>query len=164
MHSYLPSSGYFHQSLEANHGNSRAVKKFPWSSLAILFVTYSTFGWNLSSSEVSLIDWILAVVTTFFLAAALTAPLAHAKTLVFRWFRTDVGAFISILTAAFFSVVVVAWLHLFATGLVLISAGALARLDIQTSGFKKWPAFWIMTIISLTGLGFGGAAKVYFPI
>ncbi|HLO52191.1 MAG TPA: hypothetical protein VK211_27575 [Kamptonema sp.] len=138
------------------------MKKIPWSSLAILFVTYSTFGWNLSSADIRVINWILAVVTVFALAAALTAPLANAKTLIFRWFRTDVGAFISIITAAFFAVVVVAWLHLFATGLVLLSAGALARLDIQTLGFKKWQAFWILSIVSIAGLGFGGAVKLYF--
>lgn len=106
--------------------------------------------------------WIFAIIAALFLAAGLTAPLTNAKTLIFRWFRTDVGAFISILTGAFFSVVVVAWLHLFATGLVLLSAGALARLDIQTSGFKKWQSFWLLTIVSLTGLWFGGFANLFF--
>lgn len=162
MHSYLSCSGYFYQPLEVNLGDLTAVKKLPWSSLAILFVTYSTFGWNLSKSDAHLTVWFLAVVAIFVLSGVLTAPLNHTKTLIFRWFRTDVGAFISIITTAFFAVVVVAWLHLFATGLILLSAGSLARLDIQTSGFQKWQAFWILTVVSLTGLGFGGVAKLYF--
>ena len=138
------------------------MKKIPWSSLAILFVTYSTFGWTLSNSDTNLTVWIFAVVAVLLLSGILTAPLTNAKTLIFRWFRTDVGAFLSIITTAFFAVVVVAWLHLFATGLVLLSAGALARLDIQTSGFKKWQGFWILTVVSLAGLGFGGAARFCF--
>ncbi|MDF0553607.1 hypothetical protein [Kamptonema sp. UHCC 0994] len=138
------------------------MKKLPWSSLTILFVTYGTFGWTLSKSDTNVMVWILAVVAVLLLSGILTAPLTNVKTLIFRWFRTDVGAFLSIITTAFFAVVVVAWLHLFATGLVLLSAGALARLDIQTYGFKKWQGFWILTVVSLAGLGFGGAAKFWF--
>jgi len=136
------------------------VKKFPWSSLAILFVTNCTFGWNLSSADVPLIAWIFAILAILVLAAGLTAPLTNAKTLIFRWFRTDVGAFIAIITAAFFAVVVVAWLHFFATGLVLLSAGTLARIDLQTSSFKKWQAFWILIVVSLLGLWFGGVVNL----
>ena len=140
------------------------MKKFPWSSLAILFVTNCTFGWNLSSADVPLIAWIFAILAILVLAAGLTAPLTNAKTLIFRWFRTDVGAFIAIITAAFFAVVVVAWLHFFATGLVLLSAGTLARIDLQTSSFKKWQAFWILIVVSLLGLWFGGVVIFLFKM
>jgi hypothetical protein len=63
----------------------------------------------------------------------------------------------SIIISALLAVIVVTWLHLFATGLVLFSAGALARLDIQMSGLKKWGAFGVLATVSLTGLGLGGA-------
>jgi hypothetical protein len=76
-----------------------------------------------------------------------------------RWFSTDMGAFISIILGALVAVVVVAWLHLFATCLVLISAATLARLDIQISGFKTWRAFVVLASISLTGVGLGGAIE-----
>lgn len=65
----------------------------------------------------------------------------------------------SIILSALLAVIIVTWLHLFATALVLTSAGALARLDIQMSGFKKWSAFGLLTAVSLTGLGFGGAIE-----
>ncbi|MDQ2096867.1 MAG: hypothetical protein QQW96_04385 [Tychonema bourrellyi B0820] len=77
-----------------------------------------------------------------------------------RWLSTDMGAFLSIIVCSFIAVIVVTWLHLFTTCLVLVSAGALARLDIQVSGFKKWQSFGILATISLTGLGLGGAIEL----
>ncbi|OCR01141.1 hypothetical protein BCD67_17375 [Oscillatoriales cyanobacterium USR001] len=139
------------------------MKKIPWHSLAILFVTYSSFGWTLSKSNLPLIIWIFPLATVFLLAAALTAPLKNSKRLIFSWFKTDVGAFLSITTTAFFAVIVFAWLHVFATGLILLSAGALARLDIQTLGFKKWQAFGILSLVSLTGLVCGVGMQLCFP-
>lgn len=130
-------------------------KKIPWSSLAILIVTYATFGWTVAASQPSLFAWPLAVAGIFLLASVLTAPLTNSKKLIQQWFKSDVGAFMSIVLAALLAVVVVTWLHLFATGLVLFSAGALTRLDIQTSGFKKTQAFWILAVVSLIGLGIG---------
>ncbi|MGB8691269.1 MAG: hypothetical protein WCD53_28650 [Microcoleus sp.] len=66
----------------------------------------------------------------------------------------------SIILSALLAVIVVTWLHLFATGLVLISAGALARLDLQMSGLKKWDAFGVLAAVSMTGLGLGGALDI----
>jgi hypothetical protein len=139
------------------------MKKIPWISLAILFVTYSSFGWTLSKANLSVISWIFPIATVFLLAAALTAPLKNSKRVIFSWFKTDIGAFLSIITTAFFAVVVFVWLHIFATGLILLSAGALARLDIQTLGFKKWQAFGILILVSLAGLACGVGAQLCFP-
>ncbi len=69
------------------------------------------------------------------------------------------GAFISIIVGALVAVIIVTWLHLFTTCLILTSAGSLARLDIQVSGFKKWQSFGILATVSLTGLGLGGAIE-----
>lgn len=137
------------------------MKKTPLGSLVILFLTDFTLGWRLVYAEISLLAWCGVVVALLLLAAALTAPLSNTKSLILRWFRSDAGAFLSILTTAFFSVILVAWLHLFASGLVLFSAGALARLDIQTSGLKKWQAFSLLSSVSLMGLALGCAAKFF---
>ncbi len=116
------------------------MRKNSWVSLTLLFVTYFTFGWKLSAFDVPLpIAWLF---------------------LINRWLKTDTGAFMSIILSALLAVIVVTWLHLFATGLVLISAGALARLDIQMSGLKKWGAFGVLAAVSLTGLGLGGALDI----
>lgn len=136
------------------------MKKNSWHSLTLLFLTYFTFGWKLSEFDVPPhLTWFLAVASILLLAVALSFPLKDTKSLMMRWFSSDVGAFISIILGAFVAVVVVTWLHLFATCLVLISAGALARLDIQISGWKNWRAFAVLATISLTGLGVGGALE-----
>ncbi|MEG3894270.1 MULTISPECIES: hypothetical protein [unclassified Microcoleus] len=136
------------------------MKKNSWLSLTLLFVTYFIFGWKLSEFDVPPhIVWFLAVASILLLAVALSFPLKDIKALMMRWFSSDAGAFISIILGAFVAVVVVAWMHLFATCLVLISAAALARLDIQLSGWKTWRAFAVLATISLTGVALGGAIE-----
>ncbi len=138
------------------------MKKNSLISLTLLFVTYFILGWKLSEFDVSPhLAWFLAVASILLLAAGLSFPLKNIKSLIMRWFSSDMGAFISIILGAFVAVIVVAWLHLFATCLVLISAAALARLDIQISGWKTWRAFVVLATISLTGVGLGGAIECW---
>ncbi|MEG5031904.1 hypothetical protein [Microcoleus sp. AT3-D2] len=138
------------------------MKKNSWVSLTLLFVTYFTFGWKLSEFDVPPhLTWFLAIASILVLAAALSFPLSNTKSLIMGLFSSDLGAFISIIVGAFVAVVVIAWMHLFATCLVLISAGALARLDIQMSGWKNWRAFAVLATISLTGVGLGGAIEFW---
>jgi ABC-type multidrug transport system fused ATPase/permease subunit len=136
------------------------MRKNSWVSLTLLFVTYFTFGWKLSTFDVPPhIAWIVSIVCIFVLTVFLSFPLRDTRSLINRWFKTDTGAFMSIILSALLAVIVVTWLHLFATALVLTSAGALARLDIQMSGFKKWSAFGVLAVVSLTGLGLGGTIE-----
>ena len=138
------------------------MKKNSWVSLTLLFVTYFTFGWKLSEFDVPPhLTWFLAIASILVLAVALSFPLKDIKALILRWFSSDLGAFISIIVGALVAVVVFAWMHLFATCLLLISAGALARLDIQMSGWKNWRAFGLLATISLTGVGLGGAIEFW---
>ena len=136
------------------------MKKNSWVSLTLLFVTYFTLGWKLSEFDVSPhLTWFLAIASILLFAIALSFPMRNTKALVRRWFSSDIGAFLSITVGAFVAVVVFAWLHLFATCLLLISAGVLARLDIQIAGWKNWRAFVILSTISLAGVGLGGAIE-----
>jgi hypothetical protein len=138
------------------------MKKNSWVSLTLLFVTYFTFGWKLSEFDVPPhLTWFLAIASIIVLAVALSFPLKDIKALILRWFSSDLGAFLSIIVGALVAVVVFAWMHLFATCLLLISAGALARLDIQMSGWKNWRAFALLATISLTGVGLGGAFEFW---
>jgi hypothetical protein len=136
------------------------MKKNSWLSLTLLFLTYFCLGWKLSEFDVPPhLVWFLSVAVSLLLSVVLSFPLRDTKTLIMRWLSTDLGAFISIIIYSFIAVIVVTWLHLFTTCLVLISAGSLARLDIQISGFKKWRSFGILASVSLTGLGLGGAIE-----
>lgn len=136
------------------------MRKNSWLSLTLLFVAYFCLGWKLSEFDVPPhIVWFLTVAISLVLSVVLSFPLRNTKTFIMRWLSSDFGAFISIIVGAFIAVIVVTWLHLFTTCLVLISAGSLARLDIQVSGFKKWRSFVILATVSLTGLGLGGAIE-----
>ena len=138
------------------------MKKKYWVSLTLLFVTYFTFGWQLSEFDVSPhLTWFLAIASILVLDIVLSFPMRNTKALIKGWFSSDIGAFLAITVGAFVAVVVFAWLHLFATCLLLISAGVLARLDIQISGWKDWRAFVVLTTISLGGVGLGGAIEFW---
>lgn len=136
------------------------MKRNSWLSLTLLFVTYFIFGWKLSEFDIPPhLTWFLAVAAILVLAIALSFPLKDTKTWFIRWISSDAGAFISIIVGAFLAVIVVTWLHLFVTVLVLTSAGALARLDIQMFGHQRWRTFGILAAISMTGLGLGGSLE-----
>ena len=133
------------------------MRKNSWLSLTLLFTTYFIFGWKLSEFDIPPhLTWFFAVAAIFVLAVALSFPLKNTKKWIMRWISTDAGAFISIILGAFLAVIVVTWMHLFVTGLVLISAGTLARLDIQIFGHQRWRTFWVLAAVSLSGLGLGG--------
>ena len=138
------------------------MKKKSWVSLTLLFVTYFTFGWKLSEFDVPPHQaWFLALASILLLDIFLSFPMRKTKALIRGWFSSDIGAFLAIIVGAFVAVVVFAWLHLFATSLLLISAGVLARLDIQISGWKNWRAFVVLTTLSLGGVGLGGAIEFW---
>ena len=99
--------------------------------------------------------WLLAIALAFIIALALTAPLSNLKNCLTNLLRSDIRAFISVITVAFSVVVILSWINIFGKILILLSAAALARLDLQTSGFRGQQAFWIIAIASLIGLGLG---------
>ena len=138
------------------------MKKKSWVSLTLLFVSYFTLGWKLTEFDVPPHQtWFLALASILVLDIFLSFPMRNTKALIRGWFSSDMGAFLAIILGAFLAVVVFAWLHLFATCLLLISAGVLARLDIQISGWKNWPTFVILTTISLGGVALGGAIEFW---
>jgi hypothetical protein len=131
-----------------------------WVSLTLLFATYFTFGWKLSAFEVPYrIACIVSIAAVLILNIILSFPMRDTKTLIRQWLKTDTGAFLSIVVSALLAVIVITWLHVVALALLLTSSGALARLDIQVSGFNKWRAFGLLTAVSMTGLGLGGTLE-----
>jgi hypothetical protein len=135
------------------------LKKFPWVSLTLLLVTYSTLGWLLIAFHDPLIVWVIVVVGVLLLAAALSSPWSRIRDGLARLFKSDTRAFLVAVVAAFLSVVIITWLHIFAHALVTISAGTLVKLDAQTAGLTERQTFWLLSIVSLVGLGLGGVAQ-----
>ncbi|MEQ8974777.1 MAG: hypothetical protein RIE73_30875, partial [Coleofasciculus sp. C1-SOL-03] len=68
-------------------------------------------------------------------------------------------AFISVIVGAFLAVLILCWIHVFVRILVLLSGGALVRLDLQVAKFGVWEAFSVLLVFSLVGYGFGIIAQ-----
>ena len=131
------------------------VKKLPWASLLLLVFTYGLFGWLISATGFSWVFWLMGIAYILLIALALTAPFELIKSFYSGWLKSDTRAFLSIILGAFIFVVIITWIETFIRILILISAGALVRLDLQTAGYTKWQAFGILVVVSLTGFGLG---------
>ncbi len=141
------------------------VKKLPWPSLLLLLFTYGVFGWLITASDSSGLLWLLGAAYTLLISSALTAPWALLKGVYASFLQSDSRAFASVIIGAFVAVIFIKWIDVFVRILVLISASALARLDLQTAGYSKWQAFWILLIVSLSGFGLGVLGKLWdWPI
>lgn len=130
-------------------------KKLPWVSLALLLVTYSTLGWLLSPFYDPWFVWVMVVVGVLLLAAWLSSPWAKITNTFARLFKSDTRAFFVIVLAAFLSVVIITWFHVFVQALVVVCASTLFKLDAQTARLSQRQTFWLMAILSLIGLGLG---------
>jgi len=138
------------------------VKKLPWASLLLLVFTYGLFGWLISATDISWLLWLMGGVYVMLIALALTAPFRLIRSFYTSWLQSDTRAFLSVIFGALVAVVIINWLAIFIRILVLISAAALVRLDLQTAGYTKWQAFGILLTVSLAGFGLGVLAQRLF--
>lgn len=137
------------------------MKKLPWTSLLLLLCTYSIFGWLLAASDSSELVWLMGAAYTLLITSAMTAPWELLKGFYGNFLQSDSRAFVSVIVGSFVAVVIMHWIQVFFRILVLISASALARLDLQTGNYSKWQAFGILLVVSLTGFGIGILAKLW---
>lgn len=135
------------------------MNKLPWTSAVLLLVTYITLGWLLSAFHYPLFVWVTIAVGVLLLSASLSSPWSKLRNNFTRLFKSDTRAFLVAVVAAFVSVLIITWLHIFVHALVVISAGTLVRLDAQAAGLSQSQTFWLLTIVSLVGLGLGGVAQ-----
>lgn len=137
------------------------MKKLPLPSLLLLLFTDSIFGWLIAASQL-LVDsdkagflWLLGAGYVMLIVLALTAPLTMIQTVYSSWLKSDTRALLSIIFSAFLAVILIRWIQIFIRILVLLSAGALVRIDLQVAGYTPLQAFKILTVFSLTGYGLG---------
>jgi hypothetical protein len=141
------------------------VKKLPWLSLLLLVLTYGVFGWLIAASDKSWILWLMGAAYTLLITSALAAPWALLKGFYANFLESDSRAFVAVIVGAFLSVIIISWLEIFVRILVLVSASALVRLDLQTAGYSKWQAFAILLIVALTAFGLGILMRqIHWPI
>ncbi|MDJ1184852.1 hypothetical protein [Roseofilum casamattae] len=147
------------------------INKLPWPSLSILAISYISFAASLpplaltgsagleeeaiarSLPEISL--WVLAILLALSFAGLLTAPLRQFKRNIVKGFQSDLGLFLALVTLSFFSVLLLSRIYLFYQAFILLCAGALARVDLQTLGFSEWHAFLVLSSTSGMGLALG---------
>lgn len=135
------------------------VKNFPWVSLTLLLVTYTILGWQLHAFHGPVFLWIVVVVADLLLAVALSTSGSQKKDSFARLFKSDGRAFFVAVIAAFLSVAIITWLHVFVHILVVIAVGTLFRLEAQTARISGRQSFWLMAILSLAGLGLGALVQ-----
>lgn len=138
--------------------------KLPLTSLLLLLFTYGVFGWLVATdaqrndldtlSELSSLLWLDGVIISL-LALSLAAPFQAIQNFYTSWMKSDTKAFFTVILGAFMAVVILRWIEVFLRIVVLLSAGALVRLDLQTAGYSKWQSFAILLVVSLMGFGLG---------
>lgn len=148
------------------------AKKLPWASLFLLMFTYGVFGWLIAADarkmglaslpDIPLWLWLMGSAYSLLISLALTAPLTVLRSFFGSWLQSDTRAFISVVVGAFVAVVLLCWIEVVIRILVLLSAAALVRLDVQTAGYNEWQSFGILAIASITGFGLGVVALQLF--
>ncbi|PSB31716.1 hypothetical protein [Stenomitos frigidus] len=92
---------------------------------------------------------------------AFMSPLTSFNRFIIRWFKSDTVAFLALCVIAGMITFILFWLQLFLHISAILASEALARLDLQTLGFSKLQAFWILIMLSLAGLALGWTLRLW---
>lgn len=141
---------------------TQEITVITWFSFGLLIITGLNFGWFLfESSWYSLVSGLfLALIWSIDLF--FTLPLNQLNSLVLKKIRTDLGTFLMIVFISIMSVFMLIWIKVSINILLMVSATALARLELQTARFKDWHSFVILSILSTIGLILGWGLNHYF--
>ncbi len=150
---------------------------FPFFSLAIVILTYSSFGWYVGSSAISWSHWlaeqgetwgwflkdqtiflllhVIAGFVVLLIAASLAAPVAIITLIFGSSFKSDSKAMIAVLLWSFAVVLMLRWVANFSHFLLLICAAILAKLELQKLNNSHWQVMSILILICLGGFVLG---------
>lgn len=82
-------------------------------------------------------------------------PIIGLNRFITRWFRSDTIAFLSLFALAGLVTTILFFLRIFLYIFTILATEALARIDMQTLGYREVHAFWILAGVSFLGLSFG---------
>ncbi|BAU14930.1 hypothetical protein_850 [Leptolyngbya sp. NIES-3755] len=133
------------------------MKRFPWLSSALLFAAYATFGRIVISTAHVWTSIASAAGLGLVLAIILMHPLTSSEKMLAKWFRSDTVAFMSLLAFAAFASILLNWFKIFMPIIMVLSAEALVRLDLQTAEYTQTQALGILVVVAWLGLGAGWA-------
>lgn len=129
--------------------------KLPWASLALLFLTYVTFGWLLYDLTRDRQVWLTSALGVVLLGGFVSYPSRSISLSFGGFFKTDTRAFILIVLASVGSVILLTQLQLFVDVVVLCTAGLLVSLDLKVKGWSKLMSFLLIISWQLLGMGTG---------
>ncbi len=129
--------------------------KLPYLSLALLLLTYITFGWLLYDWTNDRIVWLAVAAAVVILGGFLAYPSRSVSLSFGRFFKTDMRAFILIVLASIGSVILLTWLQFFVDAVVLCAAGLLVSLDLKTGSWSKPMTLLIIIGWQLLGMSTG---------
>ena len=130
-------------------------KRVPWVSLALVMLSYSTLGWVISETRVSIFVWLVTVVAILLLIVTLTIPWLKMTYYLNALLKSNTRSFGVAVLAAFLFFIMIAWFRVFLDTLLIISATILVRIDFQKAGLREGLAFCTASIFSLGGLALG---------
>ncbi|WP_414621800.1 hypothetical protein [Calothrix sp. CCY 0018] len=131
------------------------IKKLPYRSLTLVFLTYSVFGWILSQENLPTFAWLLVVISVVILVAGITTPYTKTVKYVRVLFNTKLKSFGFAVLGAFLFFLIFAEFRIFLDIMLIISATILVRLDFQMAGIKETQAFFLTSLFSISGLMLG---------
>jgi len=120
-----------------------------WIAIAILWLTYTLLGWHLSAYHIS---WLILAFT---LALILNFYLTKQGKDLGRLFNFGPRSLITIFALSSLVTLAVAASSVFALISILFAAELLARVEMQTAGFRRSVAFGMMLTIATLGLALG---------
>lgn len=131
------------------------LPKLPRMSLALLFLTYATFGWLLHQWTSDQSIWLAVAFGVTVLGGIVAYPSRSVSLLFGRFFKTDTRALILIVSASIISVILLTWLQFFVDTVVLCTAGLLVSLDLKIRGWSKPISLLLIIGWQLLGLSAG---------
>jgi hypothetical protein len=129
--------------------------KLPLISLALLFLTYTTFGWLLHHWTEDRAIWLAVAFGVTVLGGVVAYPSRSVALLFGKFFKTDTRALILIVSVSIVSVILLTWVQFFVDAIVLCSAGLLVSLDLKIRGWSKPLSLLLIIGWQLLGLSTG---------
>ncbi|WP_295619810.1 hypothetical protein [Chamaesiphon sp. GL140_3_metabinner_50] len=131
------------------------LKKLPLTSLLLLFVTYTTFGWLLYDWTENRQVWLLAALGITILGSVVTYPSKSVSIGFDGFFKTDTRALILIILVSVLAVVLLTWSHFLVDAIVMFAAGLLVSLDLKIRRWSKPLTLCVIVGWQLLGMSAG---------
>jgi hypothetical protein len=136
--------------------------KLPLASLALLFLTYATFGWLLYDWTSDREIWLAVAIGIMIIGGFVTYPSRSVALSFGGFFKTDIRALILIIGTSIMSVVLLTWLKSFVDAVVLCAAGLLVSLELKVRGWSKPISLLLIIGWQLLGMSAGLCSHYFY--